>query len=216
MIITHTYEQIINELGETRFISVDPDRCYRRINLPFDVKHFNADIEPYRQGVTSNRESILNFPNLWDSNFRSWLDSIGLKIEILRLFSNAPNYEYTRHVDRQDVNDQSAVLNFPFNDVGSTFSWYKLIKSSTLETRPNGNGHPVYRVNPSDCEEILNLEIQHDHNQPILLNTGYIHSVQVGNTSRYCFSYFLKEKNKNRTLQWDEAIEIFSPYISLS
>jgi hypothetical protein len=216
MIITHTYEQIINELGETRFISVDPDRCYRRINLPFDVKHFNADIEPYRQGVTSNRESILNFPNLWDSNFRSWLDSIGLKIEILRLFSNAPNYEYTRHVDKRDMNDQSVALNFPFEDKGATFAWYKLSENGILTLRPNGNGIPVYYFDPKQCDEVLNTEIHHEYNQPILLNTGYIHSVIVGNTSRYCFSYFLKEKNKNRTLQWDEAIEIFSPYILLS
>jgi len=240
----------LRELGEKRFTNAEPDRCYRNIILPLNVKH-SSDIDVYRKGVTSNKETIIGKPESqdlrglmpqqltpeqqvnqsrrgggilkmkqpsnpglgYDLNFCSWLNSIGLEIEFLRLFTNAPNHVYARHVDKMDLNDQTTVLNFPFNDDGTKFSWYNLAENGILEKKLNSNNVPTYFFKPEHCEEILNLEIQHEYNQPILINAGYIHSVCVGNTDRYCFSYVLKRKNQKNILQWDDAMDIFAPYM---
>ena len=208
----------LKQIGEFRFVSADPTRCYRTIDLPIDVRHSYEEINIARQQVVheklSTKESLIGYPT--DQNFHSWLDSLGLEIEFQRLFTNAPGYNYTRHVDRIDLNDQSTVLNFPFEDAGSQYSWYNLKETGSVVKKLNTNGAPVYYFDPEHCEQILKLEIHHKPNQPILVNTGYIHSVNVGNTNRYCFSYFLRKKGQTQTLQWDDAVKIFAPFIAQS
>jgi hypothetical protein len=199
------------ENKDPRFYNATADRCYRNLILPVTVKHFD-NFEQYRKNLKGLRETMIE-RQYWNSDFSAWLDLLGVEIELSRLFTNPPNYQYTKHVDRMRFGDQSAVLNFAFEDAGTVFSWYNLKTDEKPQARLNTNKIPVYFFGHCECEEILKKEILHEVNQPFLINTGYIHSLKVSNTNRYCFSYFLKKKFQKLPLQWDEALEIFSPYL---
>jgi hypothetical protein len=200
-----------SENKDLRFYNATADRCYRNLVLPINVKHFD-NFEEYRKNLKGFKETIIE-RQYWNSTFCAWLNLLGIEIEISRLFTNPPNYQYTKHVDRMRYGDQSAVLNFAFEDAETVFSWYNLKKDETPQASLNTNNVPVYFFGHCECEEILKKEILHEINQPFLINTGYIHSLKVSNTNRYCFSYFLKKKFQKSPLQWDEALEIFSPYL---
>lgn len=197
---------------DPRFYSATPDRCYRVLKLPIDVKHM-IDVNSYRVDLIGNRETVFENKKDWDPMFDEWLGTIGLEVELARLFTNPPGLKYTRHVDRRNYNDQTVVINFPFNDTGTVYSWYNLHEHGQVTEKLNMNNNLVYYFNPYVCIEILKKEILHEVNQPLLINTGYIHSVDVGQTERHCFSYFIKRKNSTESLQWDYAVKIFEPYM---
>jgi len=197
---------------EPRFYSAKSDRCYRVLTLPINVEHIKS-IDFSKQNLSEYKETVFTDNRYWDTNFCSWLDSLGLEIKMSRLFTNRPGMKYNLHVDISNYNDQTAVINFPFDDSGSIFSWYNLREDGKITVKPNSNGIPLFYFDPDECIEIIKTEIVHGVNQPILINTGYIHSVEVAMTDRYCFSYFLKKKNHTVNLQWDDAVKVFEPFL---
>lgn len=220
-------DEIVNELGESRFYSTDATRCFRLLNLPIDVSHPLQHVDRLREDLmrglgdhkgSDSKECVFDVKEC-DPRFISWLDGLGLKIWVPRLFVNKPYYMYKVHVDRMERADESVALNFAFEDAGTIFSWYNLKKDGILARKLNGTGIPVYYFSPMDCEKVFSVEIKHKVNQPMLLNVGSLHTAQAGKDRRYCFSYLLSLKNKGKSkypaLQWREAISLFSSYIEV-
>lgn len=196
---------------EHRFYSATPARCYRNIRIPFSVNHPSVP-SPASQAEKKFKE-IMFQKNLIDQQFVAWLNSLGLDIKLGRVFLNYPNQVYTLHVDQPKVNDQSVALNFAFNDHGTAFSWYNAKEGTEVIRQNNLNNIIIYNFNPDDCVAVLEEEIIHEHNQPFLVNTGYIHSLKVGNSERFCYSYFIKKLSDGSDLQWDDAVEYFKDFI---
>lgn len=220
-------DEIINELGESRFYSTDATRCFRLLNLPINVSHPMHLVDSMRKDLekglgdhkrSDSKECVFDVKEC-DPHFISWLDGLGLEVWVPRLFVNKPYYIYKVHVDRMERADASVALNFAFEDAGTIFSWYNLKKDGILSRKLNGIGIPVYYFRPIDCEKVFSTEIKHKVNQPILLNVGGLHTAQAGKGKRYCFSYQLRLKNNKKNnypgLQWREAISLFSPYIEV-
>jgi len=197
-------------MNDPRFYSIEQNRLYRNMRLPISVNH-NIDVNSYKKDIAFQEIMIRNHDH--DAKFCDWLNSLGLKIRLMRLFMTKPYHQYSVHVDVSDFNDQTVVLNFPFEDAGTEFSWYTLKKDIKIVASKNSNGIPVYFFKNEQCDTILQKEILHEVNQPFLFNTGYLHSLKAANTNRYCFSYFLENKSKSEYLQWDDAVKLFEPYI---
>jgi hypothetical protein len=195
---------------DSRFYTATKDRCFKIMKIPFTVK---LSLKHLKMISNCKFHELIFSEQAVDTDFVAWLCSIGLKIRLGRLFINPKNYNYNLHVDIRESDNQSAVLNFAFNDIGTVFSWYNLKPEAQPGTVLNENKIPIYDFSPDDCIEILRCEISHDAGQPFLLNTGHIHTLKVADTNRYCFSYFLTKISDDTDLQWDEAVEIFAPYI---
>ena len=205
---------MILKYRDSRFYSATPDRCYRTIKVPMNVVHPDATFQ--RRAVLDNpnglREIIMPIKEV-DPAFKVWLKSLGLEITLTRLFVTVAGFQYNRHVDRHGFNDQSVALNFAFEDAGTVFSWHNLKKGCKIDVRLNDNKVPVWYFNADNCVDAFTEEIQHEVNQPFLVNTGYIHSLKVGHLNRYCYSYFLKRPGDSKALQWDDALVHFKDYI---
>jgi len=198
---------MILKYRDPRFYSVDSLKCWKNVNVPLNVVHPDATID-----IRSNSLKEILLPlSAIDPNFKLWLAELGLEISLVRLFIASANYEYTKHVDRQTFNDQSVALNFAFDDTGTVFSWHNLNKDGRIEVTKNKNNIPIW--NFSNCATVLAEEIKHRENQPFLVNTGYIHSLKVGNQDRHCYSYFLRKAGTAVPLQWDDAIIAFDRFI---
>jgi hypothetical protein len=179
------------------------------MRIPISVNH-NVDVSLHEKKIPFQEIMFRNHKH--DAKFCNWLYSLGIEIQVMRLFLTKPYHQYSVHVDISDLNDQTIVLNFAFDDAGTNFSWYTLKKDIPIETTNNSNGIPVYFFRNPQCDKILQKEILHEVNQPFLFNTGYLHSLKAANTNRYCFSYFLRYKSTSKLLQWDDAVKIFEPY----
>lgn len=196
--------------NDPRFYNASADRCYRVLELPFNVKH--PDKNSFEQKPFTIQEIKLQEETL-DPVFLGWLNKLGLQIKFARLFLAPATWQYTRHVDIRQPNDQSVALNFAFDDQDTTVSWYNLKPDEAVKIKINGIGEQVYYFDEASCTSVLSTEIKHLPGQPFLINTGYIHTVKVGSKARYCFSYFFKKPGNPRHLQWDESLDIFSPFI---
>lgn len=196
---------------EHRFYSADPTRCYRRMHIPIQISHPEFS-RPIPNGKMFDY-SILRISSI-DKSFQNWAKSLGLIVDQIRFFRNKPHYQYPFHIDDPKKDDQTACLNFAFDDRGTRFSWANLKEGAVPSREGTLDRGFVYRFhNSDDFEVILNEEIHHEYNQPFLINTGHIHSLTVSDTHRYCYSYSFRKISDKKRLYWDDAILYFKEYI---
>jgi hypothetical protein len=193
---------------DQRFYHVDPDRCYRNIRLPFLVKHDESVVT-----ASKTHSQRFFYENSIDLKLKQWAEDLGILLNVGRIFKNYPYQNYIPHVDKDIFGDQSVAINFAFNDKDTVFSWHTLKTNVVPEHRPNSINVPLLMFENKDCRPVLSTEIDHEPGQPFLINKGYIHSLRVGPSYRFCYSYSLKKIRDGKDLQWDEAVDLIKKYI---
>ncbi len=157
-------------------------------------------------------------PKELNEDFLSWLDSLGLVTLYWDIFIQPPKWEMHVHIDQHDSFEDVAKLNFAWCDgVGySKMRWYDADESSSTI---KGNAGGLYR---NWDKQLAKFVYEHQILTPTLVNPGKPHNI-INDTDhpRICVSIPLIKKsdvefhteNNLKYLTWDDALEIFAPYI---
>jgi hypothetical protein len=192
------------------------NKYHSNLNLPFtfnpietvkDSPHFIEDRIRYARMIETNPDLI------------KWLRSLGLYIQDTRCFHSLPNQTYNKHIDNNQRNVNSQVvnkpytvkLNFVFNSLGTIMRWYDLLPGHSGILYKNVQGEDVMGFTDDSVTEIYRSEV----NTHCIINAGTIHDLSNNdnnNTNRICYSSIL-EDFRSHNLTWDKAVEIFKPYI---
>jgi hypothetical protein len=192
------------------------------LEIPFkfplrDKEQFDAIPKP-TVGIknTWHRSDLL--PEELNSDFVSWLDSLGLVVPSWDIFIQPPQWEMHIHIDQHDSFLDAAKLNFAWyeTDGYSNMCWYHAEeKDSTIR----GNAGGLYR---NWEKQVSQLIYEHRVGLPTLINAGLPHNV-INKTDGYriCVSVPLVRKDLIHLmsddnvlyLTWDDALEIFKDYI---
>lgn len=178
--------------------------------------------------ITSELE--LDLRELWVNNymFCRWLGSLDIQIYSARIFRSLPNIEYQLHVDVDPKIDNTYAakildadrhvyegvikLNFIQSSSGNTMTWYGLKSGCEPHPQVNTSGYTSWNFNKEDCDVVYHTMCDQD----CLVNGGQIHTLTNGDnlgSPRMCYS--LSIHNNARTLTWDQAVELFTPWLQI-
>lgn len=210
------------------------DRCHYPLNtLSTEFVPWIA-LEDPRFGAQSNQEAVrelaIELEELWLHNaaFCTWLAELDIEVYSLRMFRSQPMAVYQLHLDVDPnraleenpwlmttknldyVYDGVVKLNFMVNSHGTTMTWYRLKSGCGPTNTIDTSGNTSFGFSQEDCDEIYHTAC----NTACLLNGGRIHTMNntknMG-TRRLCYSMMIQ--NRQRTLTWDSAIELLTPWL---
>jgi hypothetical protein len=149
-----------------------------------------------------------------------WLQGLGLTVVYGRYFQSTPGQVYYRHIDiMQRLSDRVIIhqanlvkLNFVFKSKGTKMSWFKLLDGKTGERTKNAHGDPMISYPDDHVVEIYTADVD----QHCLIDAGTIHNLTNSyndGINRVCYSLWLQNLEREKELTWDQATEIFKPYI---
>jgi hypothetical protein len=196
------------------------DRYHYNTNFPFTFNPIEIDD---RQGTWF--EGLIDIGQLMDENpeMTRWLHDHMLLISDARYFQSLPNQKYYKHidVDRSDSAQNftkilpkkahKVKLNFVYNSTGTIMKWYKLLPGQFGDCFINDQGETVLGFHDEKVTEIYRAEVDNH----CLIDAGTIHDLsnsENNNVPRRCYSLIL-DSWWYRPLTWDQAVEIFKPYI---
>ena len=174
------------------------------INLPVEFIPYDFLNKGYYEELKITQEVV-------NHDFHLWLKDLGLKICPLssRFFIRPPFMKGSLHVDAYDQN--ATKLNFIYDSIDATMFWYKLLPGKSPTSLINHQKEIIRSYDPNDCEKVLTVST----NKHCLLNGKMIHRIDVGKNNdqyRKCYSLLLLDNN-NKRITWDEALQIFKPYL---
>lgn len=177
---------------------------YKQLNIPFSF-------EPPLEKITGSVYRELKVPKeLHNEDLKKWLEQFNLEIKYSRYFYIPKGFEMPLHIDVMDYPNNYVRLNFIFDGAGSIMSWYEL-------KDPNDpNNFDFYVSENNETVRSYNKDkvriLDHAHvKSGVLVNTGIIHSV-YSPADRHTFAFFMKEKGKDKRLEWNRAVEIFKDH----
>jgi hypothetical protein len=213
------------------------DRCHYPLNTlcPNFVPWIALDDPRFGAGQSSGevvRELAIETEELWLQNaaFCTWLGDLDIEVYSLRMFRSLPGAVYQLHVDvdpnqRLEENpwlmptknldyvyDGVVKLNFMVNSHDTTMTWYRL-KSGCGPTRTiDTSGNTSFGFSQKDCDEIYHTACD----TACLINGGRIHTLtNTNNMGKRRLCYSLMIQNRQRTLTWDSAVELFTPWLTV-
>ena len=149
-----------------------------------------------------------------------WLQGLGLGITYGRYFYSTPGQVYYRHIDiMQRPSDRVIIhqanlvkLNLVFKSKGTKMSWFKLLDGKNGERKTNAHGDPMISYPDDHVVEVYTADVD----RPCIIDAGTIHNLTNSyndGIGRVCYSLWLHYLDREKELTWDQAIEIFKPYI---
>jgi len=185
------------------------NRYERIIGIGFTATTYAMD------GIKSfglpQKSTIWNLPvEKIDPRIHGWLALRGIMVHHAEIFYTAPRWSTAIHADGSRL-DEHVKLNWAYGAASSRMCWYNDNKGglgyTTAKTRI---GTEYYRWDPADCDMAWSANI----GQPSLVNVGGPHNI-VNDTDegRWCMSLVLKHRSTNELVQWDQAIDIFNPFV---
>lgn len=156
---------------------------------------------------------LADFPKDYKTNkeLLSWLDAVGVDIPFWDIFVSTPNFTMHIHNDNNDCVDNMTKLNWVYEDGYSQMVWYKLKENAQHKIYEN-DGMDDYALSwdHSEVEQVYSAVI----GKPSLVNAGQPHNIiNVSSKKRVCLSFFLIDKETDKPLQWERAMELFKEYI---
>ena len=142
-----------------------------------------------------------------DFELRDFLDNLGIKIGFAEVFYKTPDVCGGIHIDGEEENTNFVKINYVYGGGNSLMNWYKLKPDKQIRTGNTTVGTQYLFSEPEDCEKIWS----HSVGECILVNVGQLHSITEVTEPRFCYSFYLYDKNKER-ITWDQAIELFKGY----
>ena len=177
--------------------------CHLNVKLPIPFI-------PYSKGFDEFKELPLK-KNLVNKEFIHWLASIGLTFNQGRLFNSLPNMIYDLHVDGNREND-CIKLNLVFDSTDTVMNWYEPFPGYSGTQYNNTVGEPILYFDKNKCN-VLHTAPTNTH---CILDGNIVHDLANGpnnGQSRKCYSLILINCKTNKRLTWEEAVEIFGPYL---
>ncbi len=177
------------------------DTLYRPLKFPvsFIKQYFN------KAKYSSARHQFVDRTEI-SNEYIDFISSLGLELDHAEVFFSVPNVYYPVHRDQHDLTDFPKI-NFVYGGFGSTMNWYSI--------KPGMDGTTSYtKINTAFVGYTLDeveLLFQKELNSPSLVQAGVPHNVTTPSNPRWCISTVYKKNNK--LLTWDQAIEIFDPYL---
>ena len=205
---------------------LNSDNIYHRyLNLPFEITTpdvLKTKPEKWRH------EDI----NPWVcNNLEKWLNTLGLHTCHTEVFYTPPNHgEIPIHCDDVTV-DNRTKINITYGPANGTIRWWKSKKVQQIVGKEAGQELVGKDALPDDFSERTHhnlvalkedCELVHEANtnKVSLVNVGQLHSTYNPDPSQgrwtLCFvpaSLKLLEKTNRRHLTFEEAVEVFEPYI---
>lgn len=179
-------------------------KTYKQLNVPFEFK-------PPVEFFTGTSDREIKVPkNLYNQELIDWLDTFGLEIKYSRYFYSPKDFQFPLHIDVMDYPNNYVRLNFIFGGVGSYMTWYELLDKNdnhNFTFHTSENNETVRSYNRDKVKLIDKGYVK----SGALVNTGIIHTMYTPE-DRHCFAFFMKEKGKDKRLEWDRALEIFDGY----
>lgn len=187
------------------------------INLPVPFIPYEIEM-PLNEKGNPAAEIIIDreLMKLSSKDFINWLDSLGVVTDGGRIFNSHPHKQYKLHIDGKningDINKELTKLNFIFNSTDTFMTWYELLPGKIGKWSKNTLGIPVMYYDPNDCKILKRAPV----NSNCLIRGDVIHDLNNGSNNgqyRKCYSIILLKKSTGEKLPWNEAIEIFEPYL---
>jgi hypothetical protein len=138
----------------------------------------------------------------------TWIHSLGLYIVTGEYFYTPPNTTLEPHSDSPFINDV-VKLNWMRGGEGSVMEWFKLKDGATLKTNTTVIGTQYSFAPREDLIKVHTATI----GTPSLVNVGQIHAIQNKEHPRYVSCIVLGNLSTRNRLMWDEALDIFGPYV---
>lgn len=192
-------------------------RPHYNIELPVEFTPWISRSDPrfLPQGQTKTREIEIGRSEYSSVNRELilWLLERDLTVSAMRVFRSVPLDHYHLHRDlapNQPEDTAVIKLNFVYHSWGSRMQWYRLKPGRTAGQWLNPSGVLSQHYSPKDCELVWDTECD----SHCLINGGEIHTLKnTENQGQPRMAYSLVIQNYTRDLTWDQAVEIFKPWL---
>jgi len=141
----------------------------------------------------------------------NWLDSLGLEIYYSEIFYSSAGGDIFLHSDEIDP-PNCCKLNWVYDQGNTVMHWYELNQGAELTKFDNSIGGIYWSADKENCYHVYS----HIVKKPTLVNVSILHKVDNNSDhGRFAISIVPREKKKDapKRLQWDQALEIFKPFI---
>lgn len=176
---------------------------YHHLNIPVQYRMVFPELPnpELRHHYRIKREEV-------NSEVHDWLDGLGLRFVTGEYFYTPPNRTLNPHTDDLIPNGYTK-LNWMVGGEGSTMDWYELKPGASYKIGTTRIGTSYCYADPKD----LILTESTSIGQPTMVHVGDFHGVRNGPHPRHVFCLITKRKDSDSRLQWDEALQIFKPFI---
>jgi len=189
------------------------NKYHININLPVTFIPYKMEMPLDGEGSPAPEIPVdKKLLNLSSKEFINWLDSLDIIIGNGRIFTSPPHKQYKLHIDGIDINEELTKLNFVFNSTDTIMTWYELLPGKEGKTHKNTLGGDVMYYDPNECKILKRAPV----NSNCLIAGNVIHDLTNGTNNgeyRKCYSITLVKKSTGKRLTWNEAVEIFEPYL---
>ena len=176
-----------------------------RNNIHFDVSKFGTQ-QPFGH-ARIYREKL-------PPDFLAWFNSIGVQLRVVEFFVIAPHSVLLPHSDALDYTNNIVKLNIVDGSERATMDWYTVNNPALVTEMTTVVGTKYSMTLPTNLQPVFSIPIT----KPSLLNVGAFHGVtNYTDQERWCLSlslsYINKDNDDTTRILWDDALEIFKPYI---
>jgi hypothetical protein len=187
---------------------------HRYINLPFEVQ--KPEIFNNHHDVVKHEMLPLDFSEAIP--VIEFIDQFGLMCSHLEYFYTPPGGgKVLIHTDNGRF-DNMTKINVTWGPKEGVTRWWNCptyrpleFESDNTEYGETDSYHSVYTADEKDST----LLYEANTNRPSLINVGLFHSTHnPGSYGRYTLCFILFHKDSEKNLQWDDAIKLFSNYLS--
>jgi hypothetical protein len=146
-----------------------------------------------------------------DPNLLHFLNELDLTVNFAEIFYTPPNKNLFIHIDNNYISN-NCKLNWVYGGSGSVMEWWERKNpKAPLEFKLTDIGSKYIYFNRDECVKVW----QHEVKQPSLVNVGIPHSVQNNtNAARWCVSHSIYDLDRNKQLEWQDAIKIFDKFLT--
>jgi hypothetical protein len=143
-----------------------------------------------------------------DTRLLAFLEPLDLTISHSEIICTPAHHMLPLHIDTGQANNDTKINWVVGND--SPIDWWIPNDSKNRDVIANQSGYNYIAYKRSECTKVWS----HVIGNPSIINSGIPHSVDNDTDNvRVCYTNVLFNKKKNERLQWQDAVEIFAPWI---
>lgn len=146
--------------------------------------------------------------------FLAWFNQLNLQLRVIEIFVLPPHYNLPAHSDSTVYDKPIVKINIVNGSDQATMDWYTVNNPKMVKEMITAVGTHYNATVPTNLTHAFSAPIT----QPSLLNVGPFHGVtNETDQERWCLSLSISHINKDdddtTRLLWDDALDIFNPYI---